>query len=468
MEFHFSARRVRAGTRGGALGVSGYITGRASIDGVRINNPHTPDEIAFTGLALPADARIESTVELWRTADLAERKRDGEYRRNGGHTPILANHGDLALPWGATDDEAQRVIDRVCEYLVNTHHVAVEYAVHRRNGKIDHAHFLWTSRTVGPEGIGKKARGLNAIAQRQNKQGSESALEEIRKIASKAIRDICNVDWDHRSFKRRGIDKFPEPKLDQRLLREQRRRIEKLGIDATTKIERDLNLFRVNRKIGIGTSLIGKQKTMSSVSRGISDNPKIGEEFTIETGSADLLRKTLLEQIQKKEKEEEEDEWIAKLIRINRKHKIQEYKIKGNNIWQWIAEVDEPDFNPKDIYPINVKFHKVEELEIAETALYAEDRKDYDLRNKAVLALAVSRKKTFAHILWVLQCYFMHLVNERELDKFLPPHTLYDREIFDFITSKDHARCIIENTNTKVRGTASGRSVNRGRGGIGD
>lgn len=477
MEFHFSVRRVRGGTRGGALGVSGYITGRTSIEGVRINNPHTPDEIALTGLALPAGARMNSATELWRAADLAERRRDGEYRRNGGHAPILANHADLALPWGTTASQAQQVIDRVCRYLVETHEVGVEYAVHRRNGRIDHVHLIWSSRTVGPEGIGKKARGLNAIAHRESKKSGPSALEEIRKAASIAIREICKVDWDHRSFKRRGIDKHPEPKLDQRSLREQRRRIEKLGVDTTTKIERDLNLFRLNRKGLTVKPLARKQEAKITTSHIINEALKMEKAFEIEISDTALLRQAIKnvvvepkETIKKPKPDTsgDEDEWITSLMLRHQNHKIHEHKLKGRKPWQWIAKLDEPDFDPNKIIPVNPYLECDEDLKLIRTAIYAINNKDFDLRDRAILALSISYKRSFAYIFHFIQCCLKFLKDEGRLQSFYPSCALSIKEITQLMIEFSHARVKPDYSSIVSSEKTIANIKNRGRGGLGD
>lgn len=429
--------------------MSGYITGRTSIEGVRINNPHTPDEIALTGLVLPAGAKMSSATELWRAADLAERKRDGEYRRNGGHAPILANHADLALPWGTTASQAQQVIDRVCRYLIETHEVGVEYAVHRRNSRIDHVHLMWSSRTVGPEGIGKKARGLNAIAHRESKKSGPSALEEIRETASIAIREVCNIDWDHRSFKRRGIDKIPEPKLDQKVLREQRRRIEKLGIDTTAKVERDLNLFRLNRKGLIAKPMIQNQEVKITTPNIINKALKMEKAFEIEVSDTALLRQTLKgvavepQEAIKKPKPDtsgDEDEWITNLMLRHQNHKIHEHKLKGRKPWQWIAKLDEPELDFKTIIPANPYQECDDDLELIKTALYANNNKDYELRDRAILALSMSYKRSFAYVFHFLQCCLNFLNKEGSLQNFYPSCALSIKEISQIMVGFSHAR----------------------------
>ncbi len=405
MEFHLSARRIRAGTRGGALAVSGYITGRSSIDGVRVNNPHRAEEIALTGLVLPAGSMIRTGAELWRTADLAERKKDGQYRRNGGHDPILASHADVAVPWGITEEKVQTIIDRICRYLVEEHKVGVEFAVHKRSGKIDHVHLLWSTRTIGPSGMGAKARGLNAIAQRQKGKGDPSAMERIREIASIAIRDSCGVNWDHRSFKRRGLDTIAEPKLDRRKLREQRRRLEQLGQSGPTQVEHELNLLRSKK----------------------SEDRRYGP--TPETGAGNLGNKSLFEvafemstewnaQIAKVENVRQKslikaihaernfvDDWIEHQIQHTLRCKIEEGTPKSGKTRQWVAQIDPPNFNPDNVGPDYPVYSSVCEKRAIETVLYARKNRDIKLAGHALILLAILTKRTKQYVQWQMKCY---------------------------------------------------------------
>lgn len=245
MEFHFSAKKVQPKGRKSALAVSAYISGRTMADGVRINNPHRASDIAFSGFALPPGAHFRDARDLWNAADLADRKKDGSYAMRGGHPPVIAIHADMAVPWGTTEDQGREIASRICAHLTETHGVAVEYAGHFKDGRLDHVHFLWSTRTVSDAGFGGKARSLNAIATRGTKdKPGPNPMDEIRAMASAAIFDVTGVDWDHRSFKRRGVEETPEPKIDRRELRRQQREARRKGRRGPTELERDLAAFR--------------------------------------------------------------------------------------------------------------------------------------------------------------------------------------------------------------------------------
>ena len=388
VEFHFSAKRVRAGERGGALAVSAYITGRSSIDGLRINNPHRREDIAFSGLSLPWLSHLKSGAELWQAADLAERKKDGTYRMNGGHAPILASHADLALPWGITEAQARSVVDRICAHLVRAHGVGVEYAVHRKAGRIDHAHFLWTTRIVTEAGLGKKARTLNAVAQRREGNTEPSAMENLRALASKAIRDSTDTDWDYRSFKRRGIDRTPEPKLDRRKLREQRRLNAKVGDSRPTDIEKDLYNLRV-------------------------------EKMRAHTSPAqDLVLATLAETVEKlASNQERTNQLIERMLQAGGPKKIEKSPKKP-------VRVDPPDLETRPVVAMDPRQLRMAERQSLSTAIYAFENRDLPLMEAGVQMFQLLRNITKAYAMWMMNCYRNFLKEGGiELSEFERPYT---------------------------------------------
>ena len=388
MEFHFSAKRVRAGERGGALAVSAYITGRSSIDGLRINNPHRSEDIAFSGLALPWLSRIKSGAELWQAADLAERKTDGAYRMNGGHAPILANHADLALPWGITEAEARGVVDRICAHLVRAHGVGVEYAVHRKVGRIDHAHFLWTTRNVTEVGLGKKARSLNAVAQRREGNTEPSAMENLRELASKAIRDLTDIDWDHRSFRRRGIDKTPEPKLDRRKLREQRRINAKRGDSRPTSIEQDIQNLRVEK---------------------MREHTNPAQEHVLAT---------LAETVEKlANNQERTNKLLERILQEGGTQKIEKAPRKP-------VRVEPPDLESLPVIAKDPGRLTKEARQSLSTAIHAFENRDLPLWEAGVNMFQLLHNITKAHAIWMMSCFRVFLKQEGiELSEFERPYT---------------------------------------------
>ena len=211
----------------------------------------------------PSGAYFPDAEAMWNMADLAERRKDGSYQMRGGDrrpvrdgdvrrvgSPQIATHADMALPWGTDELQSRRIVKRICDYLIAEHRVGIEWAVHTKDGRIDHVHLLWTSRVLSDQGFGLKARTLNAIACRDGKkENSRNPMRCLRHLAARAIHDVTGVFWDPRSFEEREIDLVPEPKLDRRRVREEQRRAAKKAKDADrepepTETEQLLSRFR--------------------------------------------------------------------------------------------------------------------------------------------------------------------------------------------------------------------------------
>jgi hypothetical protein len=267
LEFHFSARSLAAGKSGGAAAVSAYISGRSTYNGKRLNAPHGPGEVAFGGLELPPGVSFSDAEAMWNAADRAERRKDGSYQMRGGDrrpvkegqvrkrgVPRIATHADMALPWGTDETQSRRIVTRICNQLIEQHHVGVQWAVHTKEGRIDHVHFLWSSRKLSSKGFGRKARSLNSIACRDNqKDDLKNPMRSLRKQAAEAIEKETGIYWDPRSFEEREIDLVPEPKLDRRRFREEKRRAAREAKETgdkpePTRTEKLLEQFRAAKE----------------------------------------------------------------------------------------------------------------------------------------------------------------------------------------------------------------------------
>ena len=158
---------VKAEGGSSIVGLSAYVArkARVDIDGSQFNFCHRADELVDYGLVVPeeAPAWAQDGERLWREATAAEMVTDrktGEvrFRKNAQ----VAKHMVIALPIEATDAERADMVGRWIaeEIRPQEHQVAVEWAIHRDDGN-PHCHILISTRTLGPGGFGKKARGMN-------------------------------------------------------------------------------------------------------------------------------------------------------------------------------------------------------------------------------------------------------------------------------------------------------------------
>jgi hypothetical protein len=174
-------------------------------------------EVLHSGVLLPPGVDI-SRDEIWNAVDRAARRKDGEYKRHAGHMPCLAIFADASLPWGLTADAAIGTTRAMGQWLVDTYGCGVETAIHIKDGKIDHAHFLFSDRVILKDGVGSKIRSMNGIADRTTE------VEGGRRVSSFA--EAARAEWarltrlasgtrdiDHRSFQRQGRDDKPCPDI---------------------------------------------------------------------------------------------------------------------------------------------------------------------------------------------------------------------------------------------------------------
>ena len=164
--------------------------------------------IEYTQIFAPdgANPDLLNRQNLWNQAEQSELKKDGSIKQEAR----LAKEVEIALPHELDKTQRQALVTELCQSLVKSYGVAVDAAIHAPHvhGGSDernhHAHILMTTRSLTPQGLGKKVRELD-----QN-----STLKKIRE----KVADLTNVHLeraglevrvDHRSHKDRGLDIEP-------------------------------------------------------------------------------------------------------------------------------------------------------------------------------------------------------------------------------------------------------------------
>jgi hypothetical protein len=162
-------------------------------------------ECAF--MVAPADAPdwAHRPEDLWNAAERAETRVNSR----------LAREVELALPAFLSPRERQAIAEEFARTLVERYGVAATVAIHQP-GKGDernyHAHILFTTREMTPDGLGKKTRILDDL-----KTGPQE-VSKLRELAADIInRHLAAVNSDiridHRSFQERGIEREPTTHL---------------------------------------------------------------------------------------------------------------------------------------------------------------------------------------------------------------------------------------------------------------
>jgi hypothetical protein len=163
-------------------------------------------EATFTVAPVDAPEWAYNPERLWNAAERAETRKNS----------TLAREVELALPSLLSPEERQAITEKFAGELVERYGVAVSVAIHAPGRKGDdrnyHAHILATTRTMTPDGLGKKTRILDS------RETGPGEVLKLRELAADIINEslaAANADIrvDHRSFKERGIDREPTTHL---------------------------------------------------------------------------------------------------------------------------------------------------------------------------------------------------------------------------------------------------------------
>jgi len=163
-------------------------------------------EATFTVLPEDAPEWAKDPQALWNAAEKAETRKNS----------TLAREVELALPSFLTPEQRREIVQKLAGELAERYGVGVSAAIHEPGRKGDqrnyHAHILFTTRELGPDGLGKKTRILD---DRKSGPAEVTKLRELAaNIINQALKDInSDIRVDHRSFQERGIQQEPTTHL---------------------------------------------------------------------------------------------------------------------------------------------------------------------------------------------------------------------------------------------------------------
>jgi len=141
-----------------------------------------------------------SRSEIWNLAEATENRKNS----------VVAREINIALPSDMSLDQHKKIVDEFGLYLNGKYKVAVDVAIHAPTRKNDdrnwHAHIMFTTRTVEPDGtLGKKTRILD-----EQKTGSSETIAMRAKLTDILVSHGADPQiWDYRSYEDRGIDMEP-------------------------------------------------------------------------------------------------------------------------------------------------------------------------------------------------------------------------------------------------------------------
>ncbi len=161
---------------------------------------------AFILAPSSAPQNLLDRAELWNAAEGAETRKNSRVARE-----II-----LALPHELAPARREALCRDMALWLVSRYGVAVDTAIHSpvqgdgHDGRNHHAHLLFTTRELGPEGLGKKTRILD------DKEKGPKEIELIREVWETLANDALQqaglegVKIDRRTLEEQGIDRVPQ------------------------------------------------------------------------------------------------------------------------------------------------------------------------------------------------------------------------------------------------------------------
>jgi hypothetical protein len=161
---------------------------------------------AFILMPLCAPDRFQNRFTLWNAAEASETRKNSR----------VAREVIIALPYELSTLERESLTRDMAAYLVEKYRVAVDVAIHApvdkdgHDPRNHHAHLLFTTRELTPEGFGAKTRILD------DKITGPQQIEIIREVWETLANDALSragqtdVTIDRRTLEAQGIERIPQ------------------------------------------------------------------------------------------------------------------------------------------------------------------------------------------------------------------------------------------------------------------
>jgi len=227
-------------------------------------------ESTFTIVPIDAPEWSKNAERLWNAAEQAETRINS----------TLAREVELALPAFLSPEERRSITEKYAGALVERYNVAVSVAIHEPGRGGDqrnyHAHILFTTREMTPDGLGKKTRILD-----DRKTGPQE-VTKLRELAANLINEALadansDIRVDHRSFKERGIEKEATTHLGP-AASEMERRGEQTERGDMNRAAEQTNAMIAERN-ALGAGIVQEQERITSPPNTADDSRERGADI---------------------------------------------------------------------------------------------------------------------------------------------------------------------------------------------
>jgi len=208
--YHCSLRVFSRAENHSAVAAAAYRSGQKLVD-ERTGTIHRYEKRlgvvnSFILMTVCAPERFQNRFALWNAAEASETRKNSR----------VAREVIIALPYELTTLERESLTRDMAAYLVEKYRVAVDVAIHApvdkdgHDPRNHHAHLLFTTRELTPEGFGAKTRILD------DKITGPQQIEIIREVWETLANDALSraghsdVNIDRRTLEAQGIERIPQ------------------------------------------------------------------------------------------------------------------------------------------------------------------------------------------------------------------------------------------------------------------
>ncbi len=234
--YHFSVKNISRAQGRSAVACAAYRSGEKLIDERQGKEQDYTKKtgVELTRIYAPIGTKAEllERGQLWNAVEKTERRKDAN----------LAREFEIALPQELNKAEREKLVDELCNKIVERHNVIVDAAIHAphtdsgSDERNYHAHIMFTGRQIDLETgdfAAKKNRDFN-------KENSSETVQKWREDFA----DMTNAHLmraghlfssvDHRSYAAQGLDKEATAHEGSAVTK-----LRRLGIDTEISLSND-------------------------------------------------------------------------------------------------------------------------------------------------------------------------------------------------------------------------------------
>ena len=262
--YHFSVKNISRAQGRSAVACAAYRSGEKLIDERQGKEQDYTKKtgVEFTKIYAPigTNAELLDRGQLWNAVEKTERRKDAN----------LAREFEIALPQELNKAEREKLVDELCNKIVERHNVIVDAAIHAphtdsgSDERNYHAHIMFTGRHIDLETgdfAAKKNRDFN-------KENSSETVQKWREDFA----DMTNAHLmraghlfssvDHRSYAAQGLDKEATAHEGSAVTK-----LRRLGIDTEISLSNDAIKQRNAQQISAEQAIRGLEQEIIASER---------------------------------------------------------------------------------------------------------------------------------------------------------------------------------------------------------